>query len=71
MNGLYIISENTTARKPRLFLADCSHGKNVTSGSKDERQSGEVAEMAAGGCRPFPGADDLRKFRYARSGAGY
>jgi len=71
MNGLCVISENATARKFRL-LANCSRGKNVTSGSKDERQSGEVCpERQLAVAVLSQAADDLQKFRYARSGAGY
>jgi hypothetical protein len=71
MNELCVISENATARKFRL-LADCSHGKNVTSGSKDERQSGEVCpERQLAVAVLSQAADDLRKFRYVRRGSGY
>jgi hypothetical protein len=71
MNGLCVISENATARKFRL-LANCSHGKNVTSGSKDERQSGAVCpERQLAVAVLSQAADDLQKFRYAQSGAGY
>jgi hypothetical protein len=73
MNGLYVISENATARKFRL-LAGCSHGKNVTSGSKDDRQpaSSKVwPERQLAVAVLSQAADDLQKFRYARSSAGY
>jgi len=71
MNGLYVISENATARKFRR-LANCSHGKNVTYGSNDERQSGEVCpERQLAVAVLSQAADDLRKFRYARRGSGY
>jgi hypothetical protein len=71
MNGLYVVPENATSRNFGL-IAECSAGKNVTSGSEDERQSGEVCPERKLAVAVFSqAANDLQKFRYARRGAGY
>ena len=64
-------SGNATARKFRL-AADCSHGEDADCGSKDDRQSGKICpERKLAVAVFFQAANDLRKFRYARRGAGY
>jgi hypothetical protein len=71
MKRFYVVSENATSRNFGL-IADWSHGRNVTSGSKDERQSGEVCPERKLAVAVFSqAANDLQKFRYARRGAGY
>ena len=71
MNGTSAVSGNTAAGDFRL-AADCSHGKDADCGSKDDRQSGKVCPEQKLAVAIFSqAADDLRKFRYARRGAGY
>ena len=66
-----MVSGNTTARN--LYLAaDCSHGKDADYGSKDDRQFGKVCPERKLAVAVFSqAANDLRKFRHARRGAGY
>jgi hypothetical protein len=71
MNGSSVVSGNTAAGNFRL-AAHCSHGKDADCGSKDDRQSGKVCPEQKLAVAIFSqAADDLRKFRYARRGAGY
>ena len=71
MNGTGLASGNATARNFRL-AADCSHGKDADCGSKGDRQSGKVCPERKLAVAVFSqAANDLRKFRHARRGAGY
>jgi hypothetical protein len=71
MNRALLAPGNATLRNLGL-VANCSHIKDVTSGSKDERQSGEVCSERRLAVAVFSqAADDLHKFRYAQGGAGY
>ena len=71
MKGTSVVSGNPTARN--LYLAaDCSHGKDADHGSKDDRQFGKVCPERKLAVAVFSqAANDLRKFRHARRGAGY
>lgn len=66
-----MVSGNTTARN--LYLAaDCSRGKDADYGTKDDRQFGKVCPERKLAVAVFSqAANDLRKFRHARRGAGY
>ena len=73
MKRLYVVSENATSRNFGL-VADWSHSKDVTFGSKDDRQSGSnkvCPERKLAVAVFSQAANDLQKFRYARRGAGY
>jgi hypothetical protein len=71
MNGPSAVSGNATTRNFRL-AADCSHGRDADCGSKDDRQSGKVCPERKLAVAVFSqAANDLRKFRHARRGAGY
>jgi hypothetical protein len=71
MNGTSVISGKTTARNFHL-AAGRSHGKDADCGSKDDRQSGKVCPERKLAVAVFSqAANDLRKFRHARRGAGY
>jgi hypothetical protein len=71
LNGTSVVSGNTTARNPYL-AADCSHGTDADYGSKDDRQFGKVCPERKLAVAVFSqAANDLRKFRHARRGAGY
>jgi hypothetical protein len=66
-----MVSGNTSARNFRL-AADCLHGKGADCGSKGDRQSGKVCPERKLAVAVFSqAANDLRKFRHARRGAGY
>jgi len=69
--GTNVASGNATARSFRL-AAECSHGKDADCGSKDDRQSGKICPERKLAVAVFSqAANDLRKFRHARRGAGY
>jgi hypothetical protein len=71
MNRTSVVSGNTTARNLYLAAA-CSRGRDADYGSKDDRQSGKVCPERKLAVAVFSqAANDLRKFRHARSGAGY
>jgi hypothetical protein len=73
MNGIYIAQENTVA-KDFGFIANCLHSENVTSPSEYGCQSGSSRvwpERKLAAAVFSQAASDLRKFRFARRGAGY
>jgi hypothetical protein len=73
MNGTHVAPENAAAKDFGL-IANCSHSKDVTSPSKDGRQSGSskvCPERKLAVAVFSQAANDLQKFRYARRGAGY
>jgi hypothetical protein len=73
INRAHLALENTRARSFG-FVADFPRSKDVTRGSKDDRQTGssEICPERKLAVAVFSQAtNDLRKFRYARRGSGY
>jgi hypothetical protein len=66
-----VVSGNAATKGFRL-AADCSHGNDTDRSATDGRQSGKVDPEQKLAVAVFSqAADDLRKFRDARGGAGY
>jgi hypothetical protein len=73
MNGNHIVRENTVA-KDFALIANCLHSEDATSPSEYGCHSGSsrvCPERKLAAAVFSRAANDLRKFRYARRGAGY
>jgi len=73
MNRTHVAPENAVAKGFGL-ITNCSHSKDLTSPSRDGRQSGSskvCPERKLAVAVFSQAANDLQKFRYARRGAGY